>query len=49
MAAPGLPHVLTSLPGGAEMTRGQKCPSVQGHDAHSIMGVVGSATHIAQR
>lgn len=49
MAAPGLPHVLTSLPGGAEMTRGQKCPVVQGHDAHSIMDVVGSASRIAQR
>ncbi|KAG2042859.1 hypothetical protein BDR03DRAFT_942257 [Suillus americanus] len=49
MAALGLPHVLTSLPGGAEMIRVQKYPVAQEHDAHSIMDVVGSASHIAQR
>ncbi|KAG1820198.1 uncharacterized protein BJ212DRAFT_1007635 [Suillus subaureus] len=49
MAALGLPHVLTSPPGGAEMTRVQKYPVAQEHDVHSIMDVVGSASHIAQR
>ncbi|KAG2141690.1 uncharacterized protein EDB93DRAFT_1158612 [Suillus bovinus] len=50
MAALGLPHsVLTRPPGGAEMTRVQKCPVAQEHDAHSILDVVGSASHVAQR
>ncbi|KAG1892463.1 hypothetical protein F4604DRAFT_31468 [Suillus subluteus] len=49
MTALGLPRVLTCPPGGAEMTRVQKCPIAQEHDAHSIMDVVGSASHIAQR
>ncbi|KAG1779701.1 hypothetical protein EV702DRAFT_1086017 [Suillus placidus] len=51
MAALGLPRVLTNppSPGGAEMTRVQKYPVAQEHDEHSIMDVVGSASHIAQR
>ncbi|KAG2156050.1 hypothetical protein DEU56DRAFT_217355 [Suillus clintonianus] len=46
MAALGLPRGPTSPPGGAEMTRVPKCPVAQEHDAHSVMGVVGSASHI---
>ncbi|KAG2077428.1 hypothetical protein BDR04DRAFT_1088423 [Suillus decipiens] len=51
MAALALPRALTSPLGDAEMTRAQKCPVTvaQEHDAHSIMDVVGSASHIAQR
>ncbi|KAG1755704.1 hypothetical protein EDB19DRAFT_1662551 [Suillus lakei] len=48
MAALGLPRGLTSPAGGTEMTRVQKCPVAQEHDAHSIMDVVGSAFNIAQ-
>jgi hypothetical protein len=49
MAALGLPRVLTSPPGGAEMTRVQNCLVAQEHDAHSIMDVVESTSRIAQR
>jgi hypothetical protein len=49
MAALGLPRVLTSPPAGAEMTRVEKCPVAQEHDAHFSMDIVGSASHIAQR
>ncbi|KAG0709622.1 hypothetical protein DFH29DRAFT_7043 [Suillus ampliporus] len=45
MAALALPRGLTSPLGGAEMTRVQRCSVAQERNAHSIVDVVGSASH----